>query len=498
MPNVIVRDSGVTRVKGPGFSEPGPQGPPGEVSQAQLDAQLIATKTAVSVEEYGTLGDGSAIQLAVDDVLGTANPATTTRVAQAAIYLPAAVWEITAAPLIRSCLGLHFFGAGQSATQIRVANGSALDTAFDLDGVAYSTFEGFKVSGTGTATADKGIHLRWSTSANRSTTRNAFRDVFVGNLKYRIGFAVEQNDGDRQNDECAYDNVTCAGSWTAGETSWWQYGFKFGNATAGNTLNHHLVKPNALGNARGIAWEGSSGSVYGGGMQFNDVDFYSSAHRNIHISGGFRSEGANRLFESYGYSGAEGVVALDNIWWSANSMHADQDFILHKTAGLLDIRNLIVTSASADPHINVGNLGGLIVNVDGMVCRTAPNSLLSTPSTPDCHWTVRNYEQTNASDTHVATFPRNALAFATVASAATITLPQGAEIVNVTGTTTVTSVTAWATDIGRQVVLKFAGILTFTDGSNLKLAGDFVTSADDTITLACDGTNWHEVARSAN
>jgi hypothetical protein len=83
-----------------------------------------------------------------------------------------------------------------------------------------------------------------------------------------------------------------------------------------------------------------------------------------------------------------------------------------------------------------------------------------------------------------------------VASAATVTLPAWSDYVNITGTTPITSVTA--SYAGRKVTLKFAGILTFTDGSNLKLAGDFVTSADDTITLVCDGTNWFEVGRSAN
>ena len=37
-----------------------------------------------------------------------------------------------------------------------------------------------------------------------------------------------------------------------------------------------------------------------------------------------------------------------------------------------------------------------------------------------------------------------------------------------------------------------------TDGSNLKLAGNFVTTADDVITLVCDGTNWFEMSRSVN
>jgi nitrous oxidase accessory protein NosD len=84
-----------------------------------------------------------------------------------------------------------------------------------------------------------------------------------------------------------------------------------------------------------------------------------------------------------------------------------------------------------------------------------------------------------------------------IASAATIVVPQFSDVFNVSGTTTITSVTATG-QAGRVVTLIFAGALTFTDGSNLKLAGNFVTTADDAITLACDGTNWTELARSVN
>ena len=86
--------------------------------------------------------------------------------------------------------------------------------------------------------------------------------------------------------------------------------------------------------------------------------------------------------------------------------------------------------------------------------------------------------------------------YGTVASATTITLPVNAETVTVTGTTTITSVTA--SYKGRRVTLVFSGTLTFTDGSNLILAGNFVTSGDDTITLVCNGTNWYETGRSVN
>lgn len=81
-----------------------------------------------------------------------------------------------------------------------------------------------------------------------------------------------------------------------------------------------------------------------------------------------------------------------------------------------------------------------------------------------------------------------------VASAATIT-PTGNSC-HVTGTTNITNMTVLAA--GTMVTLIFDDVLTFTDGNNLKLAGNFVTTADDTITLMSDGSNWYEVARSIN
>lgn len=84
----------------------------------------------------------------------------------------------------------------------------------------------------------------------------------------------------------------------------------------------------------------------------------------------------------------------------------------------------------------------------------------------------------------------------TVASAATIAIPNLAQVVTVTGTTNITSVTA--TFAGHRATLIFQGVLNFTDGSNLKLASTMATTADDTITIACDGTNWFEVGRSVN
>jgi hypothetical protein len=83
---------------------------------------------------------------------------------------------------------------------------------------------------------------------------------------------------------------------------------------------------------------------------------------------------------------------------------------------------------------------------------------------------------------------------AAVASATALPVPTG-NVFHVTGTTTITSITSTNFESGACVTMIFDGILTLTAGNNLKMAGNFVTTANDTISLCYDGTNWYETAR---
>jgi len=85
---------------------------------------------------------------------------------------------------------------------------------------------------------------------------------------------------------------------------------------------------------------------------------------------------------------------------------------------------------------------------------------------------------------------------ANVSSASAI-VPTG-QLFHVTGTTNITSITATNVKAGTSIKIIFDGVLTLTDGNNLKLAGNFTTSADATITLVYDGTNFYETSRSTN
>jgi len=87
-----------------------------------------------------------------------------------------------------------------------------------------------------------------------------------------------------------------------------------------------------------------------------------------------------------------------------------------------------------------------------------------------------------------------------IASAAGLELTPYGEIFEVSGVANITSIGSGNSFAGRRVTLIFQDALVVTEGANLKLAGNFVTTADDTIELVCgtDGVTWFEVARSVN
>jgi hypothetical protein len=83
---------------------------------------------------------------------------------------------------------------------------------------------------------------------------------------------------------------------------------------------------------------------------------------------------------------------------------------------------------------------------------------------------------------------------AAVASAATIT-PTG-NLFHVTGTTSITSVSGIGVTSGTEITLIFDGVLTVTNGANLRLASNFTTAATNTLSLKWDGSDWYEQGRS--
>lgn len=85
----------------------------------------------------------------------------------------------------------------------------------------------------------------------------------------------------------------------------------------------------------------------------------------------------------------------------------------------------------------------------------------------------------------------------TIVAAASIDPGYFGDVFFVSGATGIGSIQA-GNNAGRRITLIFQSTPTVTDGSNLKMNGNLVATADDTLTMTCDGTNWFEICRSVN
>lgn len=85
----------------------------------------------------------------------------------------------------------------------------------------------------------------------------------------------------------------------------------------------------------------------------------------------------------------------------------------------------------------------------------------------------------------------------TIGAGATLTLRADGEVFTLANTGTITAIAGSFKN--RVVTLRASGLWTMTDGTALKLAGDFTPTIGSTITLMCDGAgNWYETSRSVN
>jgi len=83
-----------------------------------------------------------------------------------------------------------------------------------------------------------------------------------------------------------------------------------------------------------------------------------------------------------------------------------------------------------------------------------------------------------------------------VASASILNPPKIGDVFRVTGTTTINGINGQYQ--GRNLTLIFTDTVAVGDSGSTKLAGIFNATADDTLVLISDGTNWYEKSRSAN
>lgn len=180
----------------------------------------------------------------------------------------------------------------------------------------------------------------------------------------------------------------------------------------------------------------------------------------------------------------------------------DEDYCVISGVGAEPL-GVLSTTADANEEVSITTAGVVPVRLGGTVADqtyfetdSAGRAVTATGLRPVGGKVITGGAVNELRSAILGAKPNGVIYGAAVASAAAI-VPTG-NVFHVTGTTNITSITSTGILAGARITIIFDGILTFTDGSNLVLAGNLVTTADDTISLVYDGTNWYETARSVN
>lgn len=335
----------------------------------------------INIRDFGPIGtsdDTAVVQAAVDAAISSGNPASTTRRGLKALYAPAGEYTLTSPINFRSVLDFHFYGDGRS-TKFR-AGAPGMTTLFDLNGVAYSSFENFAFRGGSGAGCERALWLRWNGMA-RSTTSVHFSNIQIRDLAFtKAGFEL----GDAANQGVQVDTTTwraCEvfGGRTAGggDAVNYQAGFYVGDGLHANNLLHAFYGCTANATKYGVYNAASQVLWDGGCLQNNDADFYCGSSGYSALKG-FRSEGSKRLMESAGPASYAAICSLEDIVFTLDNLHDDGYFIKWYLSGALALRQLRIPAwTGKTPKIQTAGTGVTLVSVDGLTATTAWGDLVN-------------------------------------------------------------------------------------------------------------------------
>lgn len=491
-------------------------------------------RQALNVKDFGAVGDGStndaaSIQAAID-AASTAGGGT--------VLFPRGTYKITTALAMKDKVDLVGFGGrssiiapngcdgltygytssfgnsrisnigieGTSTTaKIGIYQAGTLNDADELYGITIDNclIRGFNVSIKFRTVRDVTIANNWLQDTNGGI--HLVGKCLVVNIHdNKIVFAAGSGTGTQYGVYCDWFNYTSGSGNVRPESVKIRdntiYGFDYGIAFEASIFG--LAEGNDINaDIEGVVWEdasnllvirdnyiqiaGAAGSVAVRGKDQSAVIDTKVVIEANHINGVNNTAGTSIGVQV----GTSAVGNCDNVRIVGNSFYGFTlyDIIVNKSGHVLIEDNACYSTGATESIVTSTLPTGRPVYIRNNDCYDTIGYDSSDFNSGDLRLGVNVVSGTTVSDGAVST----------VASAASIDLPLGSAVFSITGTTNITSVgvTGWT---GKRATLVFAGILTFTDGSNLKLAGNFVTSADDSITLVCDGTNWYEVARSAN
>lgn len=513
------------------------------------------------VDASGATSSGAAIDAAIAACIPDTDPATTTRNATRRLHIPPGTYmRDDGQPVLalRSVQGFNLRTGGPWATKF--VGAASARAVVEFNGVSRSHFDGFSIGTSGTPTIQRGVWIYWDDDgldgglAHRSTLESRWEFIESSSARCVTGMQIGRDTDTNQVDSCSFGHVmlqgsarrgagtvasgspvvtsvtggtfavgdeirgagipagatiisTGAGTFTMSANATASYtagslhavlpgldqrGLKVGHGQTANNLLHCFQFLATMSYVSGLHAARSGFTVLMWQTQNNSTDLLIDGPPNgtLRILSG-RSETSQRFIDSAGFGNAFGSSTIESFLWNAQQLAADGQWVRYYFPGLWRFNNITLMSPPAGRVAKILATPGrrLQMMAHGLSIEGATETdafSLNAAVAADVRWVDNAAAAVTAGDV-----------VPSVASAATVSLPFGSPVVKITGTTTITSLTAPG-HAGRRVTLIFGDVLTFTDGSNLKLAGNFTTAADATITLVCDGTNWYEEQRSTN
>lgn len=267
----------------------------------------------------------------------------------------------------------------------------------------------------------------WGNGIEDAADNDGFRMVSGGSML--VGCEAESNLGDGIYIGSGVKGISIVGGTLWGNVSSGVYGF---NAT------HCIVSGVSIRN-NGVANAAGASSNAFANVNFDQCTFMITTGCSMYDDGQNFPAGVYRTAPPYPYPGRTGIFTVSR----------------HYAEGTLCNDNVIVGNNMPAAQ---SRSGVAIVNVG-----------------------TRNRYSANA--TGITTIPSQG-------SLATFTPNVDADLINVTGTTAITTITAQAQ--GRRVTLRFASAgCVVTNGSNISIGSNYTSTGGDSLTLICDGTNWY-------
>jgi len=296
-----------------------------KAANTDIDPRTYGFSTAAS----GTV-NSAALQAAIDEACGPGDPVTTVRTANRRVVLPAGIYLLAAPITVRSVIGVQIIGQGMC--ELRADSNMA--AVFDINGAAYSLFEGFTITGSAGVQVDNAFYTYWdSAGSSRSNTANSYRNITVRNLDFVTAFRVgKPGVGGADVSDDVFDHIILNGAWEDGEAARYQEGLVLGNGTGGNNLTHNVYHLRIQSIRYGLVNSASQAAVFGAGFAGGEaaIKVGLTGHNTFN---GMRVESYQRLLITNTGSSAPPMITMRDVLYSANDLHTDTYWVRFDLGG---------------------------------------------------------------------------------------------------------------------------------------------------------------------